>query len=200
MKISSYTVKKCLTIAALGFTLFSSGAFLTSHASELTLSSENDDSTIKIVRSLDRSSTTYSVNGQQFTWADLNADQKERLRLVEKKVEIVEQRLNSKSRKLEELANQLERKSVKLEHAAEKIEKTLANIDPTVMTLESLEKFSASLQSVSAIQELEIMEQSFEIEKISSLIEEAGVGLEGEMDKHFLALEKTLITIAEELK
>jgi len=200
MKSRSHSVKKWSTIIAMGCALISSSVLLTSFASELTFNSESDNGTIKIVRSLDRNATTYSVNGKKFTWADLNTNQKERLRLVEKRVELVEQGLNKKSRKLEELAKQLEHKSVKLEHAAVKMEEALDKVSPAVMRLESLEKLSASLQSVNASHELEIMEHSIEIEKIGSLIEEAGLSLEGKMDEHFLALEQTLITIANELQ
>jgi len=200
MKLTSNSVKKWSTILVLGCALINSGTLMANHTSERTFSSESDHGTIKIVRSLDRDATTYYVNGKKFTWAELNSDQKERLKLVEEQMEIVEQELDIKSRKLEKLARQLDQKSMKIEHVALNMEKALAKINPAAMTLESLEKSAASLRSVSASHELEIMEQSIEIEKISSLIETAGASLEGKMDEHVLALENTLITIANELK
>jgi len=199
MKLTSNSVKKWSTMAVLGCALLSSGATLTAFASELSFNSESDNGTIKIVRSLEKNATTYYVNGKKFTWSDLSPDQKKRLKLVEKRLEIAEQKLDVKSLKLEKLAHQLDEKAMKLEQAAQKMEKALVKMEPTLMTLESMEKLSSTLQSMSTSHELEIMEQSIEIEKISSLLEEESASLEGKMDVHILALEKALITIANEL-
>ncbi len=67
------------------------------------------------------------------------------------------------------------------------------------MTLESLERLGEQLKLVTSDHQLALMDKELEIEAASRLIEEAGLSIEGNMDEHFHALEKTLIDIADEL-
>jgi len=132
----------------------------------------------------------FKVNGKQFTWEQLNHEQKEKVKLVQKRLMQAERKLLEEEKKLIEMEKTLEKGEEKLEKASELLRISEKDHKASEEKALAMEKRAKEFAEIARTKEKMVRELE---EKVMQLETQSFKELEAE-------LEKTLTEVAESLE